>query len=313
MKEMKKILIIGGTGFIGQNLSCRLIERGYDVTICARRKIDFSFPYEGKYHFIQSDIFFEDTLDPILLKFDYVFYLVCSMKPAASIKDITFGYEKDITTLIHLLDIIKHGSTRLVFISSGGTVYGSHWGNSMTENMQTFPINHYGILKLTQEKIIAMYNEKYHMKNIIFRVSNPYGHGQKRASGIGAVTAFLEAILSGQTIKIYGDGNTIRDYIYISDVVEMIIQYIEKSICVDRVPIYNIGTGVGTSLNMLVGILENITGEKASIEYDVKRDVDVERNVLSTDKIKRVIGDYQCVSLANGVKEYYKIIEKERI
>ena len=311
MDNVPKVLLIGGTGFIGQNLAYALLKRGYMVTSYARKPLYASFERNINYRFIEGDFFVNGEKNLSVEGYDYVFFLVCSMSPAVSKDRIIFGYEEDVSGLLILLEKVRIAGGRLIFISSGGTVYGNSNEKLLTENMQTFPINNYGILKLTQEKIITMYNIKYGMQNVVFRVSNPYGHGQRRDSGIGAVTTFLDSIITGNTIKIYGDGNNVRDYIAITDVVEIIINFVEKHKKIDEVPIYNIGTGVGTSLNELVDLLHQITSESFKVEYYDSRDVDVKKNVLSIDKIKNVIGNYSFIPLRKGLIMYYKELKRD--
>jgi len=309
-----RCLLIGGAGFIGTRLAVGLGNYGYDITICDRLdKKDISSDIID-YNYFYIDYFHESLSDEIIKNQDLIILLISSIGPSTPMEISEKCYGKDVVKMIDLLEQMrKCDVNRLIFISSGGTVYGNQKRKILCENMATLPINHYGIMKLTQEKILLMYNELYGMKNVIFRLSNPYGQGQRSSSGIGAVTAFLENIICGKKIVIYGDGDIIRDYIFIDDAVEMIRLFLDRR-CSEYcdIPVFNIGTGIGTSITQLVRIIEEVTGKAADIEYKEVRNVDVKRNVLDVSKILSVIGDYQCLSLQEGVRKYYEM-KKKRI
>ncbi len=308
----KRCLLIGGAGFIGKKLAVGLSDHGYNITICDRLdKKDVSSDIED-YNYFYIDYFNEVFSDEIIRNQDLIVLLISSIGPSSPMDISEKCYEKDIVKTIELLEQMrKCNVNRLVFISSGGTVYGNKEIETLSEDMVTSPINHYGIMKLTQEKIFLMYNELYGMKNVIFRLSNPYGQGQQSSSGIGVITAFLENITSGKKIVIYGDGDIIRDYIFIDDAVEMIGLFLDKEYSENpEEPVYNIGTGIGTSIMQVVRVVEEVTGKSADIEYKEVRNVDVKRNVLNVSKILSVIGDYQCHSLREGIKKYYEMKKK---
>lgn len=303
---MKKCMLIGGAGFLGQNIAKQLCK---DLHVLVVDKINCNDLFRGYNNIdtINIDYFNNGIEEELLYDMDYIILLACSIGPQSSMITPLKGYSIDIPSMISLLDNIKGKKSRLFFISSGGTVYGEHKEEILCESLQTYPINHYGIIKLTQEKIIGMYNKMYSMKNIVVRVANPYGMGQTVSSGIGAVTTFLDKIMHDEKIYIWGDGTIIRDYIYIEDVVCMIEKLLKLDIDVDEGNyIYNIGTGVGTSLNKLIMLVENITNKKASVEYSDARCVDVKRNVLDNSKIISVIGPYNCISVEEGLKKYLK-------
>ena len=308
---MKKCLVIGGAGFIGANLSLFLSKTGYDVTLydCVDNAM---LPLQLRdFNYIQFN-YFEQMLDEEMLKQqDMVVLLISSVGPNSSMSNPEICYDKDIIRMIELLDRMRKCSVnRLVFVSSGGTVYGNQNVPKLKEDMATSPINHYGIMKLTQEKILLMYNELYNMDNVIFRLANPYGEGQRKASGIGAVTAFLQNIMNQEKIYLYGEGESIRDYIYIEDAVKMMCLCLEKHKRTNSKALYNIGTGEGHSIIDVLRMAEKITDRKADIVYLEKRDFDVTRNVLDISKICTVIGDYECLALEDGMRKYYDILRR---
>lgn len=309
-----KCLLIGGAGFIGTQLAIRLSNCGYDVTVCDRIEKEALPDDIANLNYYCKDYFEENVSDEIISAQDMIFLLISSVGPNTSMEKPVDCYGKDILRMIDLLDQMRRCKVkRLVFISSGGTIYGNQDVATFGEDMATSPINHYGIMKLTQEKILMMYNELYGMCNIIFRLANPYGKGQQSASGIGAVTTFLENIMNDRRIYIYGEGEIVRDYISIDDVTRIIELFFDnESSSQYDTPVFNIGTGEGTSIRQLVHIIEDVTSKKADIEYIDARNIDVKRNVLNISKIQSLIGDYQCMPLLEGVKKYYEIMKGQQ-
>lgn len=307
---MAKCLLIGGAGFVGTNLSVCLADAGHDVTVCDRVGCDSIAPQIRPFEYRKAN-YFEQMLDDELLKRqDIVVLLISSVNPDSSMANPEICYDKDIVRMIELLEQMRRcGVNRLVFVSSGGTVYGNQDAARLREDMATYPINHYGIMKLTQEKILMMYNELYGMNNLIFRLANPYGEGQKKASGVGAVTAFLQSIMNGDKIYLYGEGEPVRDYIYIRDAVEMMRLCMESSVRETGKALYNVGTGQGHSIMDVLRMAEMVTGRQADVVHLEKRQFDVARNVLDISKIRSVIGDYQCMTLAEGMRKYHDILK----
>lgn len=299
-------LIVGGAGFIGQNLATYMVDCGYHITIYDRKDNPFSDKYFQQIKYIQGDIFQEEFDKSVLEGIELVIFLACSVGPKSSMEEPELCYKNDVIELIRLLDDMKEMNvSKMYFISSGGTVYGKG-PEVISEGEATNPINHYGILKLTQEKILLMYNQLYGMDNVIFRLTNPYGIGQSITSEIGAITTFLDAVLHDKKISIYGSGEVIRDYIYIDDFSSMLCLFIENDDRKHKEPIYNISTGVGSNLLQLVHVIEKVTGRKAMVDYLPERKIDVPRNVLNNEKIKEVIGDYSCRTIEEGIKAYCK-------
>ena len=177
---MGKYILLGGAGFIGQNLARLLLTTNNQIIIYDRNiseKILDTNILE-KCQIVEGNFFEDNNLGKYVNNVDCVVHLISSVSPQTSMCDIYSGYEKDIKKAIELCELCENNSIkRIVFISSGGTIYGN--GNinikKYSEDMQTNPINNYGIIKLTIEKILLMYNEIYNMENIILRVSNPYG------------------------------------------------------------------------------------------------------------------------------------------
>lgn len=173
------ILLLGGAGFIGVNLIKRLRQDRYNVTVYDR-SLDSKVLPGSNLNLIEGDYLSENNFDRILENQDVIVHLISTVSPASSMQNISNSYKDDVVKTLELLELAKNkGIKRMVFISSGGTVYGNSPNSDLLhEDMESYPLNHYGIMKYTIEKILLMYNQLYNMENVILRVANPYGPGQ---------------------------------------------------------------------------------------------------------------------------------------
>lgn len=307
----KKCLLLGGAGFIGKNLALYLLEQGYELTVYDM-SVTHAFTEEQlqQMKYYERELFKDEDLEAVIEGQDVVIHLVSSINPATSMVHPERCYANDVAKTVEILETMrKKNVNKMIFISSGGTVYGNIPKENYTEDMPLYPRNHYGIAKATIEKIILMYNEIYKTDHVILRIANPYGRGQMSKKGVGAVTAFAEQILSDEEISIWGDGSTVRDYIYIEDVVNMIGKFIEYHNDSDN-EVYNIGTGRGTSLNELVALLEEKIGKKAKVVYEHNREIDAQRNVLNMDKTFGAIGNVIQYPIEKGISRYLEILKE---
>ncbi|MNI23132.1 UDP-glucose 4-epimerase [compost metagenome] len=306
------ITVFGGAGFIGANFIKLISDFNYQITLYDRNTSNKILP-DCSYKIIEGDFFSETEFDNILYGQDVVVHSISSVSPYTSMVNIKDPYEKDVLTVIRLLEAArKNMVNKVVFLSSGGTVYGNSTEKHLTEEMYSTPLNHYGIMKLTIEKILLLYNELYDMDNIILRVANPYGLGQSPQKNIGAVSIFLDKILKNEEITLFGDGSIVRDYIEISDVSKALlysIQYRGKGQKVK--PIFNVGTGVGTSLIELISVIEKVTNMKSRVSFLDERNIDVKRNVLNTEKANNYLKFNATTSLTDGIRNLYNFKRRE--
>ena len=210
----KKVLVMGGNGYIGQNIVAYFEEKGEIVDI-----YDLFVSEDKKRKVYKGNV----TDDPILKEricgYDTILYLISSVSPKKSMEEPVLVYKKDLPMLIKVLNNAKEvGCKQIVFASSGGTVYGEGEGRELREDSMCQPINHYAIGKLAAEEVLLLYNRLYGMNNIILRIANPYGIGQNPQSGVGAITIFTNKVLNNESITLYADRDTIRDYIHIKAV-----------------------------------------------------------------------------------------------
>lgn len=278
--KIKKILVIGGSGFLGNNICRYLVKKGYEV-------FNFDLIKVGDYSditFIKGDFFNEQDLKEAVMGKDCVIHAVSTLNPGNSNEAYMQGYQKDFIQTIRLCHILSQNNTRLLFLSSGGTVYGNQSYEAVDENVLPHPINHYGNVKLSIENTMRTFNYQMGTDFLIARISNPYGYGQNFHKGVGFIDAVLKNAISEMPIEIWGDGYNIRDYIYVDDVCEMIECIINYSGEYDT---FNVSSGRGVSQNDIIDIVKSI-GYSPKVEYKEKRKVDVKSIVLNNNRIEKI-------------------------
>lgn len=298
---MQKTLVIGGTGFIGTSIVQVLKEHDQYVSVYdVNKSLNGNDNYVGN---IKDDINF----DNIVSQYDNVIYLITTVSPKRSMDFPNEPYTNDVPLLIKTLDAcLKSGIKRIVFASSGGTIYGDSNGIKSVETDINSPINHYAVCKLTCEKILEMYNKLYGMENVALRISNPYGEGQNPKSGVGVITTFAEQIKNGNQINLFGDGSVTRDFVYVKDVAEAFYLATNWDFIKEIAPIFNIGSGTGLSLKQIVEIVSEVLEVEPKINYLPEREFDVKYNVLDISKAQKYI-DYKPVkNNEECIKQYVK-------
>ncbi len=300
---LKKVLILGGFGFIGTSLTEELLNRGnYKIIIFEAKKVIIQNPdilnsvkvYYGDFHNEKDyEIIFKEN------KIDLVIHLIGTTVPSISNENIIYDIHSNLINTIKLLNIVnRYKIKKIVFLSSGGTVYGIS-KNKRKESDPTTPICSYGIMKLTVEKYLYLYNYLYGINFLILRPSNPFGE-YHTSTQQGLINVVLEKILNGEPIEIWGDGSVVRDYIYIKDFVRILVDLIEKDI---KNEIINIGSGRGYSINEVLTIIKKEIGN-FPLEYVEARKVDVPYLVLNIDKLRTCFG-INLMSFEDGIKKTY--------
>ena len=278
-KSYKKAVILGAAGFIGINLSRCLANQGFKL-VCFDRFLSPHWPNSATA--IAGD--FADLPNRLLQELDHslVFHLISCSLPSPDSSQTLNEVQSDLVATIRILEETKSRDIRWVFMSSGGTVYGQNSEDEIKETSPTNPICSYGITKITIEKYFNFYRALHHIDYVIVRPANPYGPWQNPQRGQGVVSTMVYKALEKDTIVIWGDGENVRDYIFISDAINGILSAASSG---RPGEIYNIGTAKGLSINQLVDIISETLNVKLDIKYSEPRYVDVRRNVLSIDKL----------------------------
>jgi UDP-glucose 4-epimerase len=294
-------VVFGGAGFIGSHLAEELLDRGYPVRIFARAGADRSLPetLRGRATLESGDFMNDADVSRAMQKCELAVHAISSTIPASSNQAPTFDVETNLVSTLRFLEQARcQGVKRVLLLSSGGTVYGRAARLPISEDAPTFPLCSYGIVKLALEKYFHMFATLYGLGHTIVRLANPYGERQSPTRRQGAVAIFLNRVLRGEPLEIFGDGSIVRDFIYIKDATRAIRLLLDSS-APDG--IYNVGTATGTSLNELVEHIRKVTGRPVEVRKGPGRTVDVPANILSIDKIERVTGWKPECSLADGI------------
>ncbi|GAA2726144.1 NAD-dependent epimerase/dehydratase family protein [Cellulomonas aerilata] len=295
-----RAVVLGGTGFVGSAVARRLLADGFDVTVAARRAPRDPGRLAGA-RVLTLDASDPTVHDELLEGASAVVYAVGCLFPQESNASPLADIQDSLTPLIHLLEALRRRpSVSLVFLSSGGTVYGNPRTLPVTEDHPTDPTTSYGILKLAAEKYIGMYRELYGIDARVLRVANAYGPLQPVGRGQGVVGVFLEQLLQGAPVTVFGAGRSVRDYVHVDDVARAV----SVSLTAAGPATLNVGTGVGTSLLQIVQLLEQITGRGITVRHEPARGFDVESIVLDVSAYRALAG-HDPVGLHAGLAATY--------
>ncbi|MBK8815437.1 MAG: NAD-dependent epimerase/dehydratase family protein [Methylococcaceae bacterium] len=302
-------LVIGAGGFIGSSLCRKLTKEGEIVTAFGRKP---KFP-EGleDCRWIVDDFLNEKALSNAMEEAEFVVHALSTVKPAKSNESPIIDVKENLIGTLKLIELCKaKGVKKLIFLSSGGTVYGPGVPVPTPEDCAHEPICSYGVVKLAIEKYLAIQQYQGLLDSVVLRVSNPYGPYQL-AHGQGVIAAVIERLLANKPAEIWGDGSVIRDYIFIDDVIDAIIA--ATQLVDHHAPrIFNIGSGVGRSLNMVIDSIAEIHG-KADIQRLPGRIVDVPVSILDIQRANRVLHWHPRTDWMNGLATAYEWQKQVRL
>lgn len=296
-----KLVVFGGGGFIGSAICERLLQEGHQLRIFERPRVPpyRHFAEKENVEWTTGDFSSSHDLKDAVEGMDGVVHLVSTTLPKSSNDDPVYDVQTNIIPSLHMLNaMVEHKVKRIVFISSGGTVYGNPQYIPIDEKHPTEPVVSYGITKLAIEKYLHMFSKLHGIKAVTLRVANPYGERQRVETAQGAIGIFMHNILKGAPIEIWGDGNVQRDYIHVSDVAEAFakaITYEGEKEC------FNISSGSGTSLNELIDMMKNIVTEPVQVIYKPGRSFDIDISVLCNQQARNELGWEPKVTMQDGL------------
>lgn len=314
---MSKIVIFGGDGFIGRNLIKGLSEKNINDEIFVfdrflQYKIGSGHPFDkySNVSIIPGDFFNRSDLDDVLEGADFVFHLISTTNPASSNNDPFVDIDTNIRGSVELFQAcVEKNIKKLIFLSSGGTVYGDIDHDKINEESLPSPRSPYGIGKLTIENYLRYFKYTHGLNYIIYRVANPYGHGQNIHGNQGVIPIFINHALSDDPITIFGDGSMQRDYIYIDDLTSMITGSYDKPNIFDA---YNIGSGNGTCVNELVKTVEKCSGLTLKKNYMDTPATYVQNSVLDITRFVNEFNIYPQISLNIGIERTWNYVKSIR-
>lgn len=300
-----KVLILGGNGFIGSHLVDKLLFEGHSVSVFDKYEEHYRKPLNGvDYRF--GDFGNRGLLAEALMGMDMVFHLISTTLPKTSNDDPAFDVQSNVIESIFLLEkCVENHIKKVIFISSGGTVYGEPHTLPVSENHSTNPICSYGISKLMIEKYLALFKNLYGLEYVIVRPSNPYGKRQNPLGIQGAIPVFLGKVARNEPIEIWGDGQIVRDYIFIDDLIEGIYRAATYN-TTSRV--FNLGSGKGYSLNSLIEIIRDVVGNNLVVNYLKTRSFDVPEIYLDIKRAQQELSWAPVIPLDEGIRTTWESV-----
>ena len=260
------ILLLGAGGFVGSSLATRLNKSDKEFYCIYRSASSLKTNTLENVHVASLDN--TTVLRDLLPRCRLVFHLASDTTPGISALQPAFEATTNLLPSLRLLEILQdYKDITLVYVSTGGAIYGEVSGERATEDMNLSPVSYYGAGKAACEKFIQAYAKQTGNRAIILRPSNFYGPGQLYRPGFGIIPTILHHMLSQKELEIWGEGETVRDYLYIDDFVDCCIKIIENNTDSLGTSIYNVGSGMGTPLNELCDMLEVISGEKIKKKF----------------------------------------------
>lgn len=307
--EGYRYLIIGGAGFLGTNLVLGLLKKGHLVKIFTRNMKKLPYNFSSEVELIQGDLNNREDIKEAVKNIDIIIYLASTSNVFTSTKNIFEDY-LNTKLFLNLMEVIKNENImKVVFASSGGTVYGEPQYLPIDENHPLKPLSPYGITKVTIENYLNFYKYNYGIDYIVCRYSNPYGKFQNPLKGVGVINFFLYQHLNNRTIEIFGDPQKIiRDYIYIDDLVEATINLTLKDDL--SYSVYNIGNGKGFSLEEIIKEIEKTTQKKVNFMLYQHRTENVKQVILDIDRISKELNWSPKIDLKSGIKLNKQWIEE---
>ncbi len=281
-----KVLVMGGCGFIGSHVVDVLLNEGHDVRIFDKSEESFRLALPN------VDYFFGDFTDPSAFRaslegVDAVFHFISTTFPSTASQDPQRDVRENLIGTQQLVEeMLEAGVRRLLFLSSGGTVYGLTQTVPITERHPLRPINAYGITKTAIEHTLEMYRRTQGLSPVIIRAANPFGPRQSHTGVQGVVATFMNRIANGEPIDIWGDGTVVRDYIFVRDLAKLCV----LAGTTDREGTYNAGSGRGTSLLELIAALEQVSGRKFNRNFKPAPSTDVPVSILDCSAAKQDFG-----------------------
>ena len=285
---MTRTCIIGGAGFIGRYLVNSLSLTGREIIVVGRNPVS---PFDKTISYLHNEKNSPDFWQKIIKNVDEVIEMAYSSIPQTSFQDPVRDIFDNLAFSVRIFEALLNSNVqKVLYVSSGGTIYGQSTYSPINEGHPTDPVSPYGITKLAIEKYGLMYRFTNNFPIVIVRPGNAYGVGQLPFRGQGFISTAIATILNGEKVKIFGEEGTIRDYIHVEDVASGIIAALEYGKIGEC---YNIGTGMGRSNREIIRMLEPLleaAGYTSAYEFLPARAFDVRQNILDSVKLTAASG-----------------------
>ena len=299
----RNALVIGATGLLGYGIAKGLCKDGWNVRAIGIEVLSDSnfFPKEIEYRC--GDFYDESFLMDALKGIDKVFYFLSSTFPSTSSDSLELEVSRTLSGLDYLLRKMREaGVKEIVYPSSGGTVYGNVSSGNVKETDPLSPTTPYGVGKKMSEQMLAFYSQ-FGLSATILRVGNVYGTPLLRSTAQGVIDLFVQKALKNEPVTVWGDAlHSVRDYIFLDDFSDAVVRI--SAFDAEGVEIYNLGTGIGTSLEEIIDCINACADQPLTINH-VTRDstASIKRNVLDMSKFKEKTGWEPAYDIKKGIEK----------
>jgi UDP-glucose 4-epimerase len=304
-----QILVTGGAGFIGSHIVDAYLQEGHQVVVVDNLSTGKKSNLNQAAVFYPIDICSWKELELVFQKhaFEVVNHHAAQINLRRSIDEPVFDAEVNIIGSLNLFELCrKYGVKKCIFASSGGAIYGIPKQIPVDEKAPTKPLSPYGIAKLSVEQYLEYYFQVWDLERIILRYGNVYGPRQDPQGEAGVISIFCNNILKGDPCIVFGDGSKTRDYVSVHDIASANLLALNSS-----ANIYNLGTGLETSVNQLIDLLQKVANQKISIIYDQDRKGEIERIALFSRQARELLGWETTIPLNKGIEEVFRWYQQE--
>ncbi len=303
------ILTLGGGGFIGTALSEALTAADNEVIALTRSATKL---HRSSIKCVSGTFHSPTDFAPLLSNCRTVVHLASSSTPGSSAGHPLHELESNLRVTLALIEALQNAPhCNLLFVSSGGTLYGDKTITPATESSKIGPMSYHGAAKAAAEHFISAWAQQFSRSATILRPSNIYGPGQTARQGFGIIPTTFAKIMNNEALEIWGDGNAVRDYLYIDDFIQLCLAIVDTPMSCGTKTL-NAGSNTGTSLNELLSLIEIVTGRSIRTVQNAKRQVDASHVVIDSSEARRLLGWVPQTPLEDGLKQTWEWWTKQR-
>jgi UDP-glucose 4-epimerase len=301
--------VIGANGFIGSHLVDALVAADHEVRAFDRFSSRTPTFDATDVEIVQGEFLSRSDLDSAVQGMDFVVHALSTTTPATAESDPTLDIRTNVAQTVELLESCVDANVgHLYFTSTGGAIYGPQGKTEYAESDRALPISPYGIGKLSIEHYLQYFKTKHGLASTAFRVSNPYGTRQHPNRKQGLIPIALRQIVLGRPVVRLGDGSMVRDYVYVEDLVRMLVPVLGRA---TEHGLYNVGSGTGTTVNEVLESLRRVVGADFAIEERPKPPTFVDTVVLNTSRFRTEFGEVPMTPMDEGIRRTYDEIRSE--
>ena len=304
MQKLSVVLVTGGLGFIGSHVVDLLVSEDFSVVVVDNGYSGVSDNIShhidsGSVEFFDVDIRDYDALSKVFEGVDSVIHLAAVVSVDEFLDNPFLGFDVNVIGTLNVAEAARRFDVDKIVFASSTAVYGEPTYLPIDESHPTNPRNPYGASKLAGEKILFSYSDTYGLKVVALRYFNVYGPRMRPGPYAGVIYRFISSVLKREPIRIFGDGEQTRDFVYVKDVARATVRALNYNFS----DVFNVGTGVSTSINELAELVMKLTGTQVDVIHENERPGDIKRSMARIDKISRDLNWRPEFSLTEGLRE----------